>query len=78
MSDSKYMELFDEGVYTTGAGEYAQQMKELCPDTTFDALFRGTTTYRLDAVNHYIYLSTDASDDYRVSVNTETLGAAVG
>ena len=78
MSDSKYMELFDEGVYTTGAGEYAQQMKELCPDTTFDALFRGTTSYRLDAVNHYIYLSTDASDDYRVSVNTETLGAAAG
>lgn len=60
-------------------GSYAVQQDTLSTDTKFDAVFADVKDFTVDVYGHFVYLSTESSEDgYQNSIGTESFTAAVG
>ena len=79
MSDEARSKAGSPAPYTIGEGGYAVQQDTLSTDTKFDAVFADVKDFTVDVYGHFVYLSTESSEDgYQNSIGTESFTAAVG
>lgn len=79
MSDEARSKAGSPAPYTVGEGNYAVQQDTLSTDTKFDAVFADVKDFTVDVYGHFVYLSTESSEDgYQNSIGTESFTAAVG
>ena len=79
MSDEARSKAGSPAPYTVGEGGYAVQQDTLSTDTKFDAVFADVKDFTVDVYGHFVYLSTESSEDgYQNSIGTESFTAAVG